>query len=104
MRPRPLALSFPTLTDLCLRAFTGKDIGACLETDVCGVKALAPPADSPAPTESSGGGGMTVVLVLLVAGAAAAAFKLKGQGQKKPTGESMYADDSDLNLKLDSPA
>jgi len=47
---------------------------------------------------------MTVVLVLLVAGAAAAAFKLKGQGQKKPTGESMYADDSDLNLKLDSPA
>ena len=39
-----------------------------------------------------------------VAGAAAAAFKLKGQGQKKHEGESMYADDSDLNLKLDSPA
>ena len=71
--------------------------------DVCGVKALPRAADSSAPTED-GGGGMTVVLVLLVAGAAAAAFKLKGQGSKKHTGESMYADDSDLALKMDSPA
>ena len=47
---------------------------------------------------------MTVLLVLLVAGAAAAAFKLKGRGQKKHEGESMYADDSDLALKMDSPA
>ena len=103
---RPLVLSFPTLIDLGLRACAGKDVGACLEMDVCGVKAIPPFGDDSTPSTEGSGSGMTVVAVLLVAGVAAAIFKSKSQGGKmtSTSGESMYADDSDLNFKLDSPA
>ena len=86
--------------------YNWKDIGACLEMDVCGVKAIPPFGDDSTPSTEGSGSGMTVVAVLLVAGVAAAIFKSKSQGGKmtSTSGESMYADDSDLNFKLDSPA
>merc|ERR1711959_10631 len=76
--------------------YNWKDIGACLEMDVCGVKAIPPFGDDSTPSTEGSGSGMTVVAVLLVAGVAAAIFKSKSQGGKmtSTSGESMYADDS----------